>query len=39
MDPAEVLAQQARWNPDRCWIEMTDGGTLIFGEASAMSPA
>jgi crotonobetaine/carnitine-CoA ligase len=31
----EVLAEQARSQPDCCWIETTDGDTLTFGQADA----
>ena len=31
----EVLGEQARKRPGNCWIEMTDGGTLTFGQADA----
>jgi carnitine-CoA ligase len=31
----EVLREQARQHPDNCWIEMTGGGTLTFGQADA----
>jgi carnitine-CoA ligase len=31
----EVLAEHAEAQPDVRWIEMTDGGTLTFGEAAA----
>lgn len=29
----DVLREQARKHPGNCWIEMTDGGTLTFGQA------
>ena len=29
----EVLREQARKHTGNCWIEMTDGGTLTFGQA------
>lgn len=29
----EVLREQARNHPGNCWIEMTDGGILTFGQA------
>jgi hypothetical protein len=29
----EVLREQARKHPHNCWNEMTEGGTLPFGQA------